>query len=61
MRFSISLLTVICIASAIGTVLKQHEPIGAINLYSVYSVWWFLLILAFLVTSTLSACQTSPR
>ena len=28
MRFSISLLTVICIASVIGTVLKQHEPLG---------------------------------
>ena len=27
MRFAISLLTVICIASVIGTVLKQHEPI----------------------------------
>ena len=26
MRFAISLLTVICIASVIGTVLKQHEP-----------------------------------
>ena len=25
-RFSISLLTVICIASVIGTVVKQHEP-----------------------------------
>ena len=68
MRFSISLLTVICIASVIGTVLKQHEPVnnyvnqfgpfwaeffGAVTLYSVYSAWWFLLILAFLVTSTL--------
>jgi hypothetical protein len=28
MRFSISLLTVICIASVIGTVLKQQEPLG---------------------------------
>ena len=26
MRFSISLLTVICIASIIGTVVRQHEP-----------------------------------
>src|SRR5437868_6159851 len=62
MRFSISLLTVICIASVIGTVLKQHEPSGnyvnqfgpfwaqvfaAADLYSVYSAWWFLLILFF--------------
>ena len=67
MRFSISLLTVICIASVIGTVLKQHEPFnnyvnqfgpfwaevfGAVELYTVYSAWWFLLILAFLVVST---------
>ncbi|MDZ4355276.1 MAG: cytochrome c biogenesis protein ResB, partial [Variovorax sp.] len=28
MRFSISLLTVICIASVIGTVVKQHEPVN---------------------------------
>ena len=67
MRFSISLLTVICIASVIGTVVKQHEPygnyvnqfgpfwaelFGRVGLFSVYSVWWFLLILAFLVVST---------
>jgi cytochrome c biogenesis protein len=67
MRFSISLLTVICIASVIGTVVKQHEPYNnyvnqfgpfwaevfdKVGLYSVYSVWWFLLILAFLVIST---------
>lgn len=67
MRFSISLLTVICIASVIGTVLKQQEPygnyvnqfgpfwaevFGDLHLYAVYSAWWFLLILAFLVVST---------
>ncbi|MES3014159.1 MAG: cytochrome c biogenesis protein ResB, partial [Pseudomonadota bacterium] len=67
MRFSISLLTVICIASVIGTVVKQHEPFNnyvnqfgpfwaelfsKVGLYTVYSVWWFLLILAFLVLST---------
>ena len=67
MRFAISLLTVICIASVIGTVMRQHEPATnyvnqfgpfwaqlfmAIKLNAVYSAWWFLLILAFLVTST---------
>ncbi|HEV8315199.1 MAG TPA: cytochrome c biogenesis protein ResB [Burkholderiaceae bacterium] len=67
MRFSISLLTVICIASMIGTVVRQHEPLpnyvnqfgpfwaevfGAVGLYTVYSAGWFLLILAFLVLST---------
>ena len=67
MRFAISLLTVICIASIIGTVLKQNEPLGnyinqfgpfwaevftAASLNRVYSAWWFMLILAFLVVST---------
>ncbi len=77
MRFAISLLTVICIASVIGTVLKQHEPMnnyvnqfgpfwaqvfGAIDLNAVYSAWWFLLILAFLVTSTsLCIARNAPK
>ncbi len=77
MRFAISLLTVICIASVIGTVLKQGEPFnnyvnqfgpfwaevfGAISLYTVYSAWWFLLILAFLVTSTsLCIARNTPK
>ena len=77
MRFAISLLTIICIASVIGTVLKQHEPLpnyvnqfgpfwaevfGAASLYSVYSAWWFLLILAFLVTSTsLCIARNTPK
>ncbi len=77
MRFSISLLTLICITSVIGTVLKQHEPMNnyvnqfgpfwadvfaAMSLYSVYSAWWFLLILAFLVTSTsLCIARNTPK
>ena len=77
MRFSISLLTVICIASVIGTVLKQHEPavnyvnqfgpfwaqlFAALKLNAVYSAWWFLLILAFLVTSTsLCIARNTPK
>ena len=77
MRFSISLLTVICISSVIGTVLKQHESInnyvnqfgpfwaevfGVVSLYSVYSAWWFLLILAFLVISTsLCIARNTPK
>lgn len=77
MRFAISLLTVICVASVIGTVLKQHEPatnyvnqfgpfwagvFSAISLNAVYSAWWFLLILAFLVTSTsLCIARNAPR
>jgi len=72
MRFAIALLTVICIASVIGTVVKQREPLnnyvnqfgpfwsevfGKFDLYTVYGAWWFLLILAFLVVST-SLCIT---
>ena len=77
MRFAISLLTVICIASVIGTVVKQHEPLnnyvnqfgpfwaevfGKAGIYTVYSVWWFLLILAFLVISTsLCIARNTPK
>ncbi len=77
MRFSISLLTVICIASVIGTVLKQQEPLGnyvnqfgpfwaqvfsLASLNTVYSAWWFLLILAFLVVSTsLCIARNTPK
>jgi cytochrome c biogenesis protein len=67
MRFAISLLTIICIASVIGTVVKQNEPainyvnqfgpfwaelFAALRLQTVYSAPWFLVILAFLVLST---------
>ena len=38
MRFSISLLTVICIASMIGTVLKQHEPVS--NYVNQFGPFW---------------------
>ena len=77
MRFSISLLTVICIASVIGTVLKQAEPLtnyvnqfgpfwaqvfSLVSLNTVYSAWWFLLILAFLVVSTsLCISRNTPK
>ncbi|HSV82316.1 MAG TPA: cytochrome c biogenesis protein ResB [Ramlibacter sp.] len=77
MRFAIALLTVICIASVIGTVLKQHEPVTnyvnqfgpfwselflAVKLNAVYSAWWFLLILAFLVVSTsLCIARNAPK
>ncbi|GAB3773087.1 cytochrome c biogenesis protein ResB [Ramlibacter monticola] len=77
MRFAIALLTVICIASVIGTVLKQQEPVGnyinqfgpfwaelflAIRLNAVYGAWWFLLILAFLVASTsLCIARNTPK
>ncbi|HEY4316047.1 MAG TPA: cytochrome c biogenesis protein ResB [Herbaspirillum sp.] len=77
MRFAISLLTLIAIASVIGTVLKQSEPMtnyvnqfgpfwfdifGKLGLYAVYSTWWFLLIMTFLVVST-SLCiwRNAPK
>lgn len=67
MRFAVSLLTVLGIASIIGTVLKQNEPYAnyvvqfgqfwfglfeSLGLYDVYHAAWFLLILVFLVLST---------
>ena len=77
MRFAISLLTIICIASVIGTVLKQNEPatnyvnqfgpfwaevFTTLKLNAVYSAWWFLLILAFLVVSTsLCIARNTPK
>ncbi|MFJ2987069.1 cytochrome c biogenesis protein ResB [Collimonas sp. NPDC087041] len=77
MRFAISLLTIIAIASVIGTVLKQNEPMpnyvnqfgpfwfevfGKLGLYAVYSSWWFLLIMTFLVISTsLCIARNAPK
>jgi cytochrome c biogenesis protein len=77
MRFAIALLTVICIASVVGTVLLQNEPINnyinqfgpfwfevfaALSLFNVYSAGWFLLILAFLVVSTsLCIVRSTPK
>lgn len=77
MRFAVALLTVICIASVVGTVLRQHESVGnyinefgpfwaelflLLSLNNVYSAWWFLLILAFLVLSTtLCLLRHTPR
>lgn len=77
MRFAISLLTLISIASIIGTVLKQNEPMtnyvnqfgpfwfavfAKLNLYGLYSTWWFLLIMTFLVISTsLCLIRNAPK
>jgi len=77
MRFAIALLSVICIASVIGTVLRQGEPLGnyvnqfgpfwaevfgRLGLYTVYSTAWFLVILAFLVVSTsLCIARNTPK
>ncbi|CAN7605935.1 cytochrome c biogenesis protein ResB [Massilia sp. LjRoot122] len=77
MRFAISLLTIVAIASVIGTVLKQNEPMpnyvnqfgpfwfevfAKLGLYSVYSSWWFLLILVVLILSTaLCVVRNAPK
>lgn len=77
MRFAIALLVVVAIASMIGTVLQQGEPINdyidqfgpfwaqvfhALDLYQVYSSWWFLLIMGVLVTSTtLCVGRNAPK
>ncbi len=77
MRFAISLLTLICIASVIGTVVRQNEPasnyvnqfgpfwaqvFGSVGITQVYSSWWFLVILGFLVLSTtLCIARNTPK
>lgn len=67
MRFAITMLVMIMIAAIIGTVLKQNQPMpdyvnqfgpfwfeifGHLGLYTIYSTWWFILILALLLLST---------
>ena len=77
MRFAITMFVVICIASVIGTVVKQREPLanytnqfgpfwaelfGKLDIYTIYGAWWFLLILTFLVTSTsLCIARQAPK
>src|SRR5579859_7575710 len=70
MRFAIALLVILAIASIIGTVLTQDDPypnyvnqfgpfwadiFRSLSLYTVYSSWWFMLILCFLMVS-ISLC-----
>lgn len=72
MRFAISLLVIICVASVIGTVLPQNQPentyieqfgpfwydvLAKFSVWSIYNSIWFLVIMAFLVVST-SVCLT---
>lgn len=77
MRFAISLLTLVAVASVAGTILKQNEPYNnylnqfgpfwfgvfdALSLYAVYNAWWFVGILAFLVLSTsLCVYRNAPK
>jgi len=77
MRFAIALLAMIAIAAIVGTVMKQGEAtnnyinqfgpfwfevFGKLGLYTVYSAWWFLLLMATLVTSTtLCILRNAPK
>jgi cytochrome c biogenesis protein len=77
MRFAISLLVIIAIASIIGTVMKQNEPMSnyinqfgpfwyeifrRVGLYAVYSAWWFMAILLVLIVSTgLCIVRNTPK
>src|ERR1700712_838409 len=77
MRFAIALLVILAIASIIGTVLTQEDPypnyvnqfgpfwadiFRGLSLYNVYSAWWFLLILMFLVVSvSLCVIRNGPK
>ncbi|MBV6273976.1 cytochrome c biogenesis protein ResB [Alcaligenaceae bacterium CGII-47] len=77
MRFAISLLVFICVASLIGTILPQNQAANVyidqfgpfwfavfdrFSLWHIYNSWWFLLIMTFLVFST-SVCvvRNSPK
>ncbi|MES2129697.1 MAG: cytochrome c biogenesis protein ResB [Pseudomonadota bacterium] len=77
MRFAISMLTIIAIASMVGTVMPQNEPMPnyvnqfgpfwfevfkKLGLYAVYSAWWFMTIMGFLVLSTsLCIIRNTPK
>lgn len=77
MRFAVSLLMFICVASVIGTVLMQNQLANAyldqfgpfwyavfdkFAIWNVYNSWWFLLIMAFLVVSTtICVIRNTPR
>ena len=77
MRFAISLLMILAIAAIIGTVLRQgdimpnyvnqfgpfwYEVFRKLGLYTVYTSWWFLLILLVLIVSTsLCVIRNAPK
>jgi cytochrome c biogenesis protein len=77
MRFAITLLAMIAIASVIGTIMQQNKPSGdyinqfgpfwaevysKLGLYAIYSSWWFLLIMGVLVISTsLCVVHNTPK
>ena len=77
MRFAVSILTVVAIASAIGTIIKQNESrlnyvdqfgafwagvFAVLGLHDVYNQAWFMAMLVFLLAST-SICliRNTPK
>jgi cytochrome c biogenesis protein len=77
MRFAIALLVMISISAIIGTIMQQNrampdyinqfgpfwfEVFSKLSLYAVYSAWWFLLMMGFLVVSTtLCIIRNTPK
>ena len=77
MRFAVSLLMFICVASVIGTVLMQNQTpntyfdqfgpfwyavFDTFAIWTVYNSWWFLAIMGFLVVSTtICVIRNTPR
>jgi cytochrome c biogenesis protein len=77
MRFAISLLVYICLASLVGTVVPQgrtpnayidqfgpfwYEVLDKFSIWHIYNNWWFLLTMAFLVVSTtLCLTRNAPK
>ena len=76
MRFAIAILTVVAIASMIGSVLEQGQPsvvyidrygelwaglFQMAGLHDIYHAWWFFVLLAFMAASTaLCLAQNTP-
>jgi cytochrome c biogenesis protein len=77
MRFAISLLVYVCLASLVGTVVPQgrtpnayidqfgpfwFEVLNKFSIWHIYNNWWFLLTMAFLVASTtLCLARNAPK
>ena len=77
MRFAISALVVLCIASAIGTIVAQNAPainyvnqfgafwaevFSALDLFRVYNAPWFLVVMSLMLISTsLCLIRNTPK
>ena len=75
MRFAISALVVVCMASAIGTIVGQNAPsinyvnqfgafwaevFSALDIFRVYNAPWFLGVMGLMLAST-SLCGSMPN